>query len=58
MEDLGAGDAGGGQACAEIGGEGFGGEGDEAWAPAPALGEGDLEIAAGGEGDGLVAVGE
>ena len=37
--------------AAERGGERFGGDGDELGAPAEALGEGGVDVAAGGEGD-------
>ena len=53
-----AGDGFGFEAGLELGGEGFGGEGDCFGAPAEALGEGDIEVAARCEGDDLVAVGE
>ena len=52
-----------GEACfAEAGLEGcgqlFGGYGDDSGAPAEALGEGNLEVLARGESDGLIAIGE
>ena len=52
-----AGDAGGGEAGGELVGEGFGGDGDDLWAPAAALLEDDVEVGAGGERDGVEAVG-
>ena len=41
-----------------VAGELFGGDGDDFGMPAEALGEGGVDVAAGGEGDDLIAVGE
>ena len=57
VDDFDASDGGGFEAGLESVGEGFGGEGDDLGAPAPALLEGRVDVAAGGEGDGEVAVG-
>jgi len=58
VDDLNAGDPGGFEALAEGFGDLFSGEGDEAGAPADGLGEGLVDIVAGGEGGDLVAVWE
>ena len=55
VDDLG-GDSGGLQARAELVGEALGADGDELRVPAAALLEGDVEVRAGGESDGLEAV--
>ena len=58
VEDFDAGEVNGVKAGAKIGRESFRRDGDDARAPAPALVEGGIEVVAGGEGDGLVAIGE
>src|ERR1019366_10437831 len=56
--DFDPGETGFAEAGGGLGGEFFGGERDDFGLPAEALGGGFVEIAAGGEGDDLVAVGE
>jgi len=46
------------EARGEIGSQSFGGQRDDLWTPAEALGQGYVDVAASGEGDDLVAVGE
>ena len=58
VDDFDAGDACGLEAGLELGGEFFGGDGDDFRTPADALVEGGVEVLACGEGDDLIAVGE
>ncbi len=57
VKDFDPGDAGLAEAGAELGGERLGGEGDDLWTPAAGLLEGEVEVGAGGEGDGAEELG-